>query len=492
MKSIGWRVLVLLSFLVAMFLPDFVAHTEANQPPDIILIMTDDMRADDWRMLEDTQRLVGGTMFENFIFNTPLCCPTRAEVQRGEFAHNTGIKLNGDGADFPKLDNDTLATAVDAAGYHTIYVGKYMNSYDRQAPGWDAWDVMGQRGFDGNRYRWHDNYTTDVITEKVVQRVQEAPADQPLFLMIGHVAPHGPWNPAPEYKEDDVGEVINKDDADRKRTLLSVDDSTEEIAAAMGERWNNAVIVVMSDNGYLLGEHGTFSKSHWWDESQRVPMLYRGPGFQGGSDSRLVQTVDIPATLLDVAGASMKHPLEGIPISQIQGREGVLIESWAEESAGYKRTPYRGIKGDGWVYVEPRGQRPRYYTLPGEEDNLYEKPGPRTATGTLPLAGRTEGLQGRGVYPPPAPTPLRTPGGMGVQEEEASAMRIVQRKEVKDPRLGMKVCNRCGSIMDIEASDVPAMKRHAADPHDQRDRAWWSIACPVCGYEMSLGVDRGW
>jgi N-acetylglucosamine-6-sulfatase len=334
------------------------------------VILTDDMRIGDWDMLADTQRLVGGTMFPNFVFNTPLCCPFRASFQRGQMAHNTGITTNHGGIPFHEtgLDTDTIATALHDAGYFTAYAGKYMNTYTGRPPGWDVWHPQ-----EGGlvRYRSKDGtYLTTAITHDALDAIAQAPADQPLLLMVGHRAPHDPWTPEATYKDADVGPVRNTADADRKRTLLSVDDSVEEIAAALGSRWDAAVVIVLTDNGYLLGEHGTRGKSIWWDQAQRVPSLIRAPGISGREDDRLVSTVDIPATILFAAGARMHHPIDGRPLQEAWSREGVLIESWVGGSARSERTPYRGIKGDGWVYVEAKGKAPRYYEMPDEDENL--------------------------------------------------------------------------------------------------------------------------
>src|SRR5215218_9717398 len=56
------------------------AAKAASTQPDIVIVTTDDMRTDDWRVLDDTQRLVGGTWFPNFIYTTPLSCPFRATL----------------------------------------------------------------------------------------------------------------------------------------------------------------------------------------------------------------------------------------------------------------------------------------------------------------------------------------------------------------------------------------------------------------------------
>jgi hypothetical protein len=53
-------------------LPALPTLAQAETPPDIIVVLLDDMRADDWRALPETQVLLkDGTWFENFILTTP-------------------------------------------------------------------------------------------------------------------------------------------------------------------------------------------------------------------------------------------------------------------------------------------------------------------------------------------------------------------------------------------------------------------------------------
>ena len=65
----------------------------------------------------------------------------------------------------------------------------------------------------------------------------------------------------------------------------------------------NTIIVVWSDHGFHLGEHGFYDKRDAYETSMRVPLLARGPGLKGGHTvSQLVQNIDIAPTLLDAVG----------------------------------------------------------------------------------------------------------------------------------------------------------------------------------------------
>jgi N-acetylglucosamine-6-sulfatase len=359
--------------MAAFFVPAIVlAPTPAvPQRNDIIVILTDDMRADDWSVLTETTQLVGGTWYPNFVYTTPLCCPTRATIQRGQFAHNTGMILNERSVDFVLLDDDTIATALDKVGYHTIYVGKYMNYYGGRAPGWDVWQPQfGEDEGSEGKYWIDGQYGTDLFRDQAVVQIAEAPSDQPMFLMIGFHAPHNPAKPALRHMGTDVGPTANRDDQKRKRTLLAVDEAVVAIADAMGPRWNDACVLVLSDNGFLLREHGTTGKSHWWDEATRVPLRARCDGLGSGTDTRLAATIDIAPTILHAAGADVDHALDGQPLQALWDRDGILIESWDTRNDGHDRLPFAGIKGMDWVYVEPEGDTPHFYKNPGETENI--------------------------------------------------------------------------------------------------------------------------
>ena len=137
----------------------------------------------------------------------------------------------------------------------------------------------------------------------------------------------------------------------------------------MGERWNSAVILAMTDNGFLLGEHGTDGKAIWWDQAARCPLLARLPGAASGADERMVSNADVCPTLLRATGATAGWPMQGKPLQDAWTRDAVLIEGYQSESSGESRTPFSGMKGQGWVYVEPQGQAPQYYADPDESTN---------------------------------------------------------------------------------------------------------------------------
>ena len=106
---------VMVLAIVVGLLP--AAEAGAATPPNVVVVVTDDMRTSDWQALPKTQALLaGGTSFPNFFLTTPTCCPSRTSILTGQYAHNHGVVHNNPPiGGFPKfqelgLENSTVAT----------------------------------------------------------------------------------------------------------------------------------------------------------------------------------------------------------------------------------------------------------------------------------------------------------------------------------------------------------------------------------------------
>ena len=67
-----------------------------SDPQNVILIVTDDQTLEDTRFMPNVQRLLAreGTTFKNAFVTDSLCCPARATILRGQYAHNHGVISN--------------------------------------------------------------------------------------------------------------------------------------------------------------------------------------------------------------------------------------------------------------------------------------------------------------------------------------------------------------------------------------------------------------
>src|SRR5829696_2319012 len=194
----------------------------ATAKPNIVFILADDMRKDDLKYMPKTRLLLGdkGMTFSNAYVSNPLCCPARATIMRGQYAHNTGVWDNINDTDGGwqgyKSNNgsneiDNVATNLRTAGYRTALIGKYLNGYNNttyKPPGWDKW--FATFTFDYFNYDVNNNgtikhfgttesaYLTDVLRKQTQSFIDASVAkSKPFFAYVTPLAPHAPAQPAP-------------------------------------------------------------------------------------------------------------------------------------------------------------------------------------------------------------------------------------------------------------------------------------------------------
>jgi N-acetylglucosamine-6-sulfatase len=201
----------ILAWVLAWSPPD--AHAAGPRKPNIVLITTDDQTVGSYApdVMPSTTRLIAnkGTTFSNAIVTTPLCCPSRASMITGQYAHNHGVTSNRLNYQALEEKDNTLPVWLDRAGYKTAHVGKYLNGYEAAvgtptevAPGWNLWyTTLGTTRYydydvsaNGKRLHFseHDNdYVTRVITKKAVSLIRRmTPLKAPLYLQVDQRAPH--------------------------------------------------------------------------------------------------------------------------------------------------------------------------------------------------------------------------------------------------------------------------------------------------------------
>ena len=156
---------------------------------------------------------------------------------------------------------------------------------------------------------------------------------------------------------------------DQLRSLQAVDRSVETFVHRL-ERigvLDRTVIAFTSDNGQLWGEHGHYGKNKAYEESIRVPLVVRGPGYEAARRSELVAVnLDLPATIFDLAGVPRDE--EGaFPITQGESLLPLLTggagDGWREELyiENYVSSGWRGLRtqrlsgnrvAEAWMYIE--------------------------------------------------------------------------------------------------------------------------------------------
>jgi arylsulfatase A-like enzyme len=196
-----------------------IASTDPR--PNIVVFYIDDVAPHDGRLWDSPQRtptlhdrfIANGISFSNAIGEAPLCCPGRANVLTGLHTHNNGVPSNEGLLLDPSVH---IGSELRAAGYTTMFIGKYLNGlhhfverhWRRHGAGWDHLDAIdwpNGRFLDyvvhtkeGNVAYPH-THSTQMVAERAVARIQEAPLDRPVFALLSIYNMHGPNTPMREF-----------------------------------------------------------------------------------------------------------------------------------------------------------------------------------------------------------------------------------------------------------------------------------------------------
>jgi N-acetylglucosamine-6-sulfatase len=172
---------------------------------------------------------------------------------------------------------------------------------------------------------------------------------------------------------------LQRDYEGRIGSLLAVDDHVAKLVRTLRAtgQLENTLIVFLSDNGWLQGQHRiTGDKYLPYEESLRIPLIMRGPGIPAGQTVRgQVGNIDLAPTLVDAADARAGRRMDGvslIPTARDPGKRpkrALQVEALdplfrADIPVNAWDRPYRGVRTDRYTYV--------VYTETGDEE-LYDR-----------------------------------------------------------------------------------------------------------------------
>ncbi len=194
--------------------------------PNVVLIVADDQDLASVAMMPKLQRALAsrGSSYENAFASLPQCCPSRATLLSGQYAHNHGVLDNdpphGGNAAFDPAR--ALPVWLRKSGYRTAWVGKYLNGYGNpgrggdplEVPvGWDRWVAPVNHteyrmfGYTLNRdgqlrdYGTEPgDYQTDVLAGEAASFLRDGTRGRrPFFLAVSTLAPHKEGPPLDTY-----------------------------------------------------------------------------------------------------------------------------------------------------------------------------------------------------------------------------------------------------------------------------------------------------
>jgi arylsulfatase A-like enzyme len=382
-----------------------------------------------------------GMNFSKAVSGYPLCCPFRGALLSGLYPHKCvpGHEL----AMSPELP--TIAQPFSEAGYKTAWLGKwhldgFQERFGRAAfhevgperrGGFDTW-----LGYENNNSQYDcwlhghtedgtevpptrlPGYETDVLTDKLIELLQQRHADaEPFFAAMSAQPPHNPYVAPPEFMARhtpaqvelrpnvplvaSVRERASRDLAGYYAAIENLDANLGRVIETLREldMLDNTFIVFFADHGDIHGSHGQFMKTAPWEESIRIPCVIGGGRrylHATGSSDALVNHVDFGPTSLGLAGIPIPDWMEGTDYSHIRVRPTQWQADGSVDTAATQRLmaqarakepdsallqlviptkhgdsvdrPWRGIvTRDGWKYVCLQGEPWLLFNLSEDE-----------------------------------------------------------------------------------------------------------------------------
>lgn len=350
----------------------------------------------------------------------------------GQYAHNHGVLSNQppDGG-YTRFDNTTaLPVWLQAAGYRTIHIGKFLNGYGNSdptevPPGWSDWQALIQLEYydydlnDNGLVTHYDSAAEDYSTDVLVARAEEAIAESapggPFFLNLSVYAPHmtkveGLTTAVPAARHDGLyaeerlpkppsfnesnltdkpahiqalkkvkGPPLTKIITryrDQLESLLAADEAVGRVidALRMSGELDNTVVMFLSDNGFFHGQHRIRSlKEQPYEEAIHVPLLVRGPGFTAGTTvNALASNIDLAPTIAAIAGATPLVTVDGIDLRALPGERSVMIETYTDDEVCFT-----GLRTETETYVRYVSGEEELYDLttdPYQLSSLHARP----------------------------------------------------------------------------------------------------------------------
>jgi len=418
---------------------------EPDAPPNLLFVFADQFRKQAVGFMEQDpvatpaldQLASEGVAFTNAVSTCPICSPYRAMLMTGRFPLSTGITANCmPGTDLELREEEIcIGDILKASGYHTGYIGKWhldIPSLNRSPfPGdsamdaWDGWTPPGPRrhGFDFwyayncNSRHFQPNYwseSPDRIdvdqwsvaheTDVAIEFIQNRPKERPFALFISWNPPHNPYI-APDtfislYEQKSLkprpNALVDEMYLNRRIGYLaavsSIDHHFSRLMAALKKAGldENTMVVFTSDHGEMMGSHGRYAKSVWFDESIGIPFIVRWKGsIQPAVEQMPFACYHFMPTLLGLLGIDVPESVEGTSYAELllgnsesrasaaviagYGNPGRLLavgqepSVWAMQADSLHRsgidwrtTGYRGLRTERHTYVVDRGKKGAY------------------------------------------------------------------------------------------------------------------------------------
>jgi len=400
--------------------------------PNILILLTDDQRWDAMgcagnRIVQtpEMDRLAAeGTRFVNAFVTTSICAASRASIFTGQYERSHRCNFNTGCLHRAQLVR-SYPMLLRKAGYHTGFIGKY--GVEGVPPGKPRRDIEGREVFD----RWYGFYgqglyfpkehpgkhLNQVMVDQACEFLASVPQGRPWCLSISFKAPHSGdgyvgFHAEPDLKTlyadafipgpptarqecfDALPEFLRRCNARTKywelrfgtpekyqatmkdyyRLVTGADRAIGRIRRELADRGfaGNTVIVFLSDNGDMHGDHLLGGKELLYDASIRVPLVVLDPRVakpaRGQRRGELALNLDVAPTVLDLGGVAVPAAVQGrslVPL--VRGERVVWREDFFCENHFVVPDQYypliEGVRTTRWKYVRYPEMSPVYEQL---------------------------------------------------------------------------------------------------------------------------------
>ncbi len=358
----------------------------ATDPPNVILITLDTVRADRMGFLGSKNGLtpnldalaLQGVVFEHAYSQAPITPVSHATILTGTFPQFHGIRNFGD-----RLPPSVpfLPEILHSQGYHTgAFVGSiildpkngFASGFDH---GFDVYNAGFHRQKTGERREASMQRRGDVTLGYVLEWLGQQQG-KPFFLWFHLWDAHDPYNPPEPFRSRFPGAPYNG-------SIAYVDATVGKLLDYLRKQglYDNALIAVAADHGESLGEHGELTHSIFlYDATIHVPLLLKLPGhrFVGQRVNAAASLVDLAPTLLEALGQTPPPAMQGRSLLPLIGnphpenRPSFATGDHSERSFGWSALV--SLRTGNQLYV--RAPSPELYDLtsdPGAKSNLYSE-----------------------------------------------------------------------------------------------------------------------
>jgi arylsulfatase A-like enzyme len=392
--------------------------------PNFLILIADDQRWDQLSCADhpiipelktpNIDRLAsGGVYYRNAFVTSPICAVSRASIMTGRYASSHGMN-HFNTPMTPDVLGKTYPALLQDHGYTTAVLGKWgmgTEGTDKIFDLFNAWADQGRYFHETDSGKIHNEAWLAV---KARDFMESHNPDKPFCLTVCFKAPHHPYQPDERDKDlfeevtipkratdtpegyramssrimdkslnrwcyfDERKDEETKDNFEKNflRCVASLDRSVGEIMQSLEDFKldKNTVIIYLSDNGYMWGEHGLGGKWLLYEESIRVPIVIFDPQMpkklKGAKPDNLALNIDIAPTILDLAGIPIPDEMDGMSLSPFlrgqkdTGRTDFFMEHVDIIDVENPIPDSRGVRSQEWKYI-------RYVNIEPEVEELY-------------------------------------------------------------------------------------------------------------------------